>query len=228
LPKGLAASDVDLERALGLLSLPREVGKHPEDGEPILAGIGRFGAYVKHGKVYASLEEGDDVLGIGLNRAVTLIAEKKLKPGRGRSFGPAPGRTLGDHPDLGGPIVAKSGRYGPYVSHDGVNATITGDKTADTVTLDEAVALIDARIAAGGGKKRKAPAKAKGKKADAKKAEAETAPSAEKPKAKKAAKPKAKAKAKPASSAGDDAVAAPHEEAPARKNSVKKPKAAAE
>src|SRR5581483_9193410 len=122
-------------------------------------GIGRFGSYVKHGKTYANLEEGDDVLTVGLNRAVTLIAEKKLKPGRGRSFGPAPGRTLGDHPDLGGPIVAKNGRYGPYVSHDGVNATITGDKTVDTITLDEAVALIDARIAAGGGRKRKAPVK---------------------------------------------------------------------
>ena len=76
LPKGLAPDDVDLERALGLLSLPREVGKHPEDGEPILAGIGRFGPYVQHGKTYANIEAGDDVLTIGLNRAVTLIAEK--------------------------------------------------------------------------------------------------------------------------------------------------------
>lgn len=220
LPKGLLPADVDLERALGLLSLPREIGKHPEDGEPITAGIGRFGSYVKHGKTYASLEEGDDVLTIGLNRAVTLIAEKKLKPGRGRSFGPAPGRTLGDHPDLGGPIVAKNGRYGPYVSHDGVNATITGEKTADTITLDEAVALIDARIAAGGGKKRKAPARAK--KADGKAAEAS---SAGKPKAKKTGKTKTRRRPKAEAGAGNDASAAPYED---QTGAPKKRKAAVE
>ena len=102
-------------RALGLLSLPREVGKHPEDGEPIMAGIGRFGPYVQHGKTYANLEAGDEVLNVGLNRAVTLIAEKTLKGPRGRRFGADPGRSLGDHPDKGGPIVVKNGRYGPYV-----------------------------------------------------------------------------------------------------------------
>ena len=85
--------------ALKLLSLPREVGKHPEDGEPIRASIGRFGPYVQHGKTYANLEEGDDVFTIGLNRAVTLIAEKIAKGPRGRRFGADPGRPLGDHPD---------------------------------------------------------------------------------------------------------------------------------
>ena len=94
------------------------------------------------------------MLTIGLNRAVTLIAEKKANPGKGRRFGADPGRSLGDHPDKGGPIVVKNGRYGPYVSHDGVNATLPGDKTPDNVTLEEAVALIDARIAAGGGGKK--------------------------------------------------------------------------
>src|SRR5262249_39206482 len=79
LPKGVAPDDVDLERALALLSLPREVGRHPETGEPIIAGVGRFGPYVQHAKTYANLEPGDDVLNIGLNRAVTLIAEKQLK-----------------------------------------------------------------------------------------------------------------------------------------------------
>ncbi len=228
LPKGLSPEDVDLERALGLLSLPREVGKHPEDGEPIKAGIGRFGPYVQHGKTYANLEAGDEVLNIGLNRAVTLIAEKKLKPGRGRSFGPAPGRTLGEHPDRGGPIVAKNGRYGPYVSHDGVNATITGDKTVDTITLDEAVALIDARIEAGGGKRRKATKAPKRAAAAA----AEPAPEGE-PKAKAKAKPsKPKAKMKTAASAkaggdgGADAVSSPHEEAPQKVRIPKKRKAA--
>ena len=145
LPKGTAPEDVDLERALALLSLPREVGRHPEDGEPIKAGIGRFGPYVQHGKTYANLETGDDIFHIGLNRAVTLIAEKVAKGPRFRRFGSDPGRPLGDHPSRGGPIVAKNGRYGPYVSHDGVNATLPRDKTPETITLEEAAALIDAR-----------------------------------------------------------------------------------
>ncbi len=150
LPKGVAAEDIDLDKALALLALPREVGKSPEDNEPILAGVGRFGPYVKHGKVYASLEEGDDVLTVGLNRAMHLIADKIANPKKGRRFGADPGKALGDHPDKGGPIVVKNGRYGPYVSHNGVNATLTGDKTPDTVTLDEAVVLLDARAAAMG------------------------------------------------------------------------------
>ncbi|HEX2654609.1 MAG TPA: type I DNA topoisomerase [Xanthobacteraceae bacterium] len=159
LGKGLSPDDVDLERALGLLSLPREVGRHPEDGEPILAGIGRFGPYVQHGKTYASLETGDEVLTVGLNRAVTLIAEKVAK-GPSRRFGADPGRALGDHPVKGGPIVAKKGRYGPYVSHDGVNATLPNDKTPETITLEEAVSLIDARAEAGGGKSKRRSSKA--------------------------------------------------------------------
>jgi DNA topoisomerase-1 len=145
LPKGVAAEDVDLQRALALLSLPREVGRHPEDGEPIRAGIGRFGPYVQHGKTYANLEAGDDVFTIGLNRAVTLIAEKIAKGPRFRRFGTDPGRAIGDHPTKGGAILAKNGRYGPYVSHGGVNATLPRDKTPETVTLEEAVALLDAR-----------------------------------------------------------------------------------
>jgi DNA topoisomerase I len=145
LQKGMTPEDVDLEKALKLLSLPREVGRHPEDGEPIRAGVGRFGPYVQHGKTYANLETGDDVYTIGLNRAVTLIAEKIAKGPRARRFGADPGRPLGDHPTKGGPVVAKNGRYGPYVSHAGVNATLPKDKTPETITLDEAVALLDAR-----------------------------------------------------------------------------------
>jgi DNA topoisomerase-1 len=154
LPKGLTADDIDLGRALGLLSLPREIGKHPDNGEPILAGIGRFGPYVQNGKTYANIETGDDVLTIGLNRAVTLIEEKKAKgPSKGR-FGADPGRSLGDHPDQGGPVVVKKGRYGPYVSHDGVNATLPSDMTPETVTLEQALPLLEARAARGGGKKK--------------------------------------------------------------------------
>ena len=160
LPKGTVPDDVDLERALQLLSLPREVGRHPEDGEPIKAGIGRFGPYIQHGKTYANLEPGDDIFHIGLNRAVTLIAEKIAKGPR-RRFGADPGRALGAHPTKGGPIVAKNGRYGPYVSHEGVNATLPSDKTPEAITLEEAAALIDARAARNGPAPHARPRKAK-------------------------------------------------------------------
>ena len=149
LQKGMTPDDVDLDQALALLSLPREIGRHPEDGEPIRAGIGRFGPYVQHGKTYANLEAGDDIFHIGLNRAVTLIAEKHAKGPRFRRFGSDPGRALGAHPTTGGPVVAKNGRYGPYVSHDGINATLPRDKAPETITLDEAVALLDARAERG-------------------------------------------------------------------------------
>ncbi|MTW15691.1 type I DNA topoisomerase [Rhodoplanes serenus] len=198
LPRGTDPAAVDLDMALGLLSLPREVGKHPEDGEPILAGIGRFGAYVQHGKTYANLEAGDEVLTIGLNRAVTLLAEKLAKGPRGKRFGGDPGRPLGDHPALGGTIVVKAGRYGPYVSHDGVNATLPKDKTPETITLAEAVDLLTARAEkTGGAPKRKAPAKkaAAPKAAKAKNAEAEdTAKPAKKAAAKKTPAKKAATK----------------------------------
>ena len=211
LPKGMAPDDVDLTTALGLLSLPRDVGKDPETGEMIIAGIGRFGSYVKLGKTYANLEQGDEVLNIGLNRAVTLIAEKKANPGKGRRFGADPGRSLGDHPDKGGPIVVKNGRYGAYVSHDGVNATLPGEKTPDSITLEEAVALLDARIAAGGGKKRKTASKAAPKGANAKPAKAS-------PKTKASIKAKASAKAKKAESAETDDA----EKKPAKKSTARK------
>ncbi|UYO52197.1 type I DNA topoisomerase [Rhodopseudomonas palustris] len=186
IPKGTSPSDVDLEMALRLLALPREVGKHPETGQPIKAGIGRFGPYVQHEKTYASLEAGDDVHTIGLNRAVTLIAEKVAKgPSKGR-FGSDPGKALGDHPSLGA-VAVKKGRYGAYVTAGGVNATIPNDKTEDTITLPEAIALLDERAAKGGGKAKKAPAK----KTAAKKADA----GGEAKPAKKAAAKKAKPKA---------------------------------
>jgi len=149
LPKGLAPDAVDFDRALGLLSLPRQIGLHPDDGQPIIAGIGRFGPYVQHGKTYANLDAGEDVLTIGQNRAVTLIAEKIAKGPRAGRFGATPGRPLGEHPDKGGQIVVKNGRYGPYVSHDGVNASLPSDKTTEDITLEEAVTLIDARAQSG-------------------------------------------------------------------------------
>jgi DNA topoisomerase-1 len=185
IPKGTSPGDVDLDLALKLLSLPREIGKHPETGEPITAGIGRFGPFVKHEKTYASLEAGDDVYTIGLNRAVTLIAEKIAKgPGRGR-FKADPGKPLGDHPN-GGVITVKNGRYGPYVSHEGTNATLPAEITPETVTLAQAIELIDAR--AGKGKPKRAAKKASAKKSAPKKAAAKPTSSDAKPAKKSVAK----------------------------------------
>ena len=178
LPKGLSTDDVDLDRALGLLSLPREIGKHPDDGEPIVAGVGRFGPYVQHGKTYANLTAGDDVLTVGLNRAVTLIEEKRAKRAHKGRRGGDPGRALGDHPDKGGPIVVKNGRYGPYASHDGVNATLPSHLTPETITLEEAVGLIEARSARGGKKPAAKPRAAAPKAASKPKAAAKGKPSA--------------------------------------------------
>jgi len=173
LPKGQAPDEVTLDQAVGLLALPREVGLHPEGGEPIVAGLGRYGPYIKHGSTYCSLREGDDVLTIGLNRAVTLLAEA---PARGRK---SSGKPIGDHPEDGKPVTLHEGRYGPYVKHNKLNATITGDITPDEITLDQAVALLAAQAE----KKGRKPAK---KKAAAKKKTAKK--TAKKPAAKKAAK----------------------------------------
>jgi DNA topoisomerase-1 len=191
LPKGLSTDDVDLDRALGLLSLPREIGRHPDDGEPIVAGVGRFGPYVQHGKTYANLTTGDDVLTVGLNRAVTLIEEKRAKRAqKGGRRGADPGRALGDHPDKGGPIVVKNGRYGPYANHDGVNATLPSHLTPETITLEEAVGLIEARSARGGKKPAAKPRAAAPK-------------AASKPKAAAKPKPPARASKEPPRKSGD-------------------------
>jgi len=216
IPKNSSPGDMELELALKLLSLPREVGKHPETGEPIKAGIGRFGPYVQHEKTYASLEAGDEVFNIGLNRAVTLIAEKILKGPSKRKFGADPGRPLGEHPSLG-TVAVKGGRYGAYVTAGGVNATIPSDKTEADITLAEAIALIDERAAKGGGK----PARGK-KKAPAKKAAAK--PSAEGKPAKKAVAKKPAAK--PKSAAASKARAPVTAKTSAAKTAVK-PKAVA-
>src|SRR6185369_10309776 len=165
------------------------------------AGLGRFGPFVRHEKTYASLEAGDEVFDIGLNRAVTLIAEKVAKgPSKGR-FGADPGKPLGDHPSLGA-VALKNGRYGAYVTAGGVNATIPGEMEKDQVTLEQAIALIDER-AAKGGKAGKAAKKAKTTKTATKKTAktaAKTDEDADAPKpAKKAAVKKAATKPKPES-----------------------------
>ena len=119
----LEPDDVTLEKALALLSLPRAVARHPSSGEPILAGIGRYGAYVQHGKTYANLGRDDDVLEIGGNRAIDLIVAKESGAGASRFGGGGAARVLGEHPE-GGPVAVKQGRFGAYVSHGKVNATI--------------------------------------------------------------------------------------------------------
>jgi DNA topoisomerase-1 len=203
IPKNMSPGDIELDLALKLLSLPREIGRHPETGEPITAGLGRFGPFVRHEKTYASLEAGDEVFDIGLNRAVTLIAEKIAKGPSGRRFGADPGKPLGDHPTLGG-VAVKSGRYGAYVTAGGVNATIPSDKTQETITLPEAIALIDERVAKGGGKPKRAAKKAKAAKPAKASDKVEAAAKAPKPVKKAVAK---KTAAKPKSNAASKARA---------------------
>ena len=149
LPRGLSPDDVTLEKALALLSLPREVARHPTSGEAILAGIGRYGAYVQHGKTYANLGRDDDVLEIGGNRAIDLIVAKESGAGAARFGGGGAGRALGEHPD-GGSVSVKQGRFGPYVNHGKINATIPKGTDPAGITLDAAVELLKARAAGGG------------------------------------------------------------------------------
>jgi len=189
--------------AIKLLSLPREVGLHPEDHKPVTANFGRFGPYVAHAGIYASLDSPEDVFEIGLNRAVTLIAEKKARgPGR---RGAQALKDLGQAPD-GRPIKVLKGKFGPYVSDGAVNATLPEGTEPDAVTMEQALAWIAERAAKGGSKKKgqKAPKVAKAPKAPkaektngAEKAEKKAAaPKAKTTTKKKAAKPAAKAAAK--------------------------------
>ena len=161
LPKGWQASEVDLEKALMLLSLPREIGLHPEDGEMVEAGIGRYGPFIKHGKIYANIKDVNDVFTIGMNRAVEELARKAASAGgRGAARAAAkPLKELGEHPSEGGTISVFDGRYGPYIKHEKINVTLPKDVTPEDVTLDMAVALIAEKAAKSG--KRKAPAKKK-------------------------------------------------------------------
>jgi DNA topoisomerase I len=182
LPKGWKVEDIDHEKALALLNLPRDVGKHPESGKMISAGLGRYGPFVLHDGTYANLESIEDVFSIGLNRAVTVIAEKQANGGkRGGRTAAAALKALGDHPD-GGAITVRDGRYGPYVNWGKVNATLPKGKDPQTVTVEEALVLIAEKAGKSGGGKT-APAK---KPAAAKKttAAAKKKPAAKKPAAK--------------------------------------------
>ncbi len=188
IPKGFSAETMDLPKALQLLSLPREVGLHPETGKPIMAGFGRFGPYIAHDGAYASLESPEDVFTVGLNRAVTLLAERKEKGGRGGRGGQAL-KELGAHPTNGANVKVMKGKYGPYVTDGKVNATLPRDSDPASVTMEEAVALLAARAEKG------PSAKTRGKKAPAAK---KAAPAAKTEKKEAAPKKPAAKKAKPA------------------------------
>ena len=160
IPKGDDPESLDLARALALLSLPREIGLHPETAKPIVAGFGRYGPYIQHDGKYASLSTTEEVFEVGLNRAVSLLAEKAASS-RAR-HGASVIKELGDHPQLGGKLQILTGRYGPYVKHGKVNATVPRDREPEQVTIEEAVELIAARSAkgpAGKGPAKKKPAK---------------------------------------------------------------------
>ena len=187
-PRGVDAAALELENALKLLSLPREVGLHPESGKPIVAGLGRYGPFVLHDGMYANLDSVEDVFTVGLNRAVALIAEKAAGgKGRFQRAKPTVLKELGEHPD-GGPIQVLSGRYGPYVKHASINATIPNGKDPAAITVEEAVELIAARAAKGS----KKPAK-KATKKTARKAPAKSAKPASKSSKSKSAKTKTQA-----------------------------------
>jgi DNA topoisomerase-1 len=193
LPKSLAPAEVDLDKGLALLALPREIGAHPDDGKSITAGIGRYGPYVKHGSTYRSLTEGDDVLTIGLNRAVALIAEA---PARGQSAG----RQIGAHPEDGKVVSQGKGRFGPYVKHGKLYATIPAELDPESVTLVQAVELLKVQA-------EKKGTKAGGKKAASKKTGTKKA-APKKAGTKKAAAKKPAAKKKSAGKAAADETAA--------------------
>ncbi|WP_037468283.1 type I DNA topoisomerase, partial [Sinorhizobium fredii] len=190
LPKGWTPATIDHEKAIALLSLPRDIGKHPETGKMISTGIGRYGPFVLHDGTYANLESVEDVFSIGLNRAVSALADKQSKGAGGGRTAAAALKELGEHPD-GGAMTVRDGRFGPYVNWGKVNATLPKGKDPQSVTVEEALALIAERAAKGGVSKGKAT---RGRSSTA--ATKSTAAKAEKPKAAAKAKSKTAAKAK--------------------------------
>ncbi len=193
LPKGWAPESLTLERAITLLNLPRQIGPHPEDGVMVEAAIGRFGPYVKHGAVYANVADVEEVFTIGMNRAMEVLAQKAASRGRG-TVAVVALRDLGAHPD-GGPVQVMPGKYGPYVKWGKVNATLPKELTPETVTLEEALALVAEKAGKKPGAKKaavkKPAAKVAVKKAAAKKSAVKKVvagkPAARKPAAKKTA-----------------------------------------
>ena len=192
IPKGVDANAVDLDYALKLLSLPRPIGDHPETGKPITASLGRYGPFILHDGTYANLPSVEEVFSVGINRAVVLLAEKKA--GAKSRFQRAAAtvlKELGEHPSEGGKVQVLSGRYGPYVKHGDVNATLPRNKEPAALTMDEAVLLIAERAAKGPSKKSRRAKPAPKAKSDVKAKGDEAKPAAAK---KTKSKPKGKAK----------------------------------
>ncbi|MDH4233809.1 MAG: DNA topoisomerase I, partial [Gallionella sp.] len=191
----------DLASALKLLALPRELGAHPDTGKKVIVNIGRFGPYIGHDGKFKSIPKTDSIFDIGLERAVELLSQAR--------DGNTVLRTLGDHPDDKASVEICSGRYGPYVRHGKVNATLPKGISPDDLTMEEALELIAAKAAKGGGKARKPAAKkpeakttktkaAKTTKAKTATHEEKAAPTRAPVKTKSAAKPAAVKAAKPA------------------------------
>jgi DNA topoisomerase-1 len=134
LPPGVEPEDVDFDLGLRIIDLPRELGAHPESGTSITANIGKYGPYVKHQGTFASLKDDDDVLEVDLERALELIREKEDRN--------KPERVVGAHPESGEPIEVWKGRYGPYVKHDGTNASLKDGQSIDALTMEEALDLL--------------------------------------------------------------------------------------
>ncbi|MFO1012632.1 MAG: type I DNA topoisomerase [Caulobacteraceae bacterium] len=183
LPKDWPPASMDIDKALKLLHLPRDVGLHPEEGGMIVAGIGRYGPYVQHNGTFANLPTVDEVFEVGLNRAVTVLAEKRAGGGRGRGRAePTALKDLGAHPVSGKPVRVLEGRYGPYIKHEDTNANVPKGSDPQALTLEDAVALLAEREAKGSGKKKPARRGASAAAAKPKKAAAKKKPAAKKAK----------------------------------------------
>ena len=188
IPKGVALDQIDLELALKLLNLPREIGPHPETNEVIIASLGQYGPYIKHKGTYANLPQWQDLFTVGLNHAVSLIADKVAGRAGGRFQRHAPTvlKEVGDQPD-GGKVQVLEGKYGPYVAHNKVYATLPKSKQAADRSMQDAIELLAERIAKGGGKAKRGAKKAAAPKAAKADGAAKTAKPAKKAAAKKPA-----------------------------------------
>jgi DNA topoisomerase-1 len=181
IPKSWNPEEMDFEKALQLLDLPRSIGAHPETGKDITARFARYGPVVEHDGKFGALESDDEVFTVGINRAVAALADSASKGGRGRAASNL--KELGEHPELSGSVTVKNGRFGPYVNHGKINATLPKDTDPQSVTIEQAVQLIADRAEKTGKKpakkkakaKKKAPAKKPAKKAAKKKPVAENA-----------------------------------------------------
>jgi DNA topoisomerase-1 len=159
IPKGISPDEVDIEKAKFLSGLPKVIGKYPDNNEDITLNNGRFGPYVKCSNKSATLESPEDIFSIGLNKAITLIAE--AKPGR-RSSNEI--KNLGEHPEDKKPVKVMKGQFGPYIKYKTINATIPDDKDPNDITMEEALVYIDKRLQYDAEKKGKKIKKTKKKK----------------------------------------------------------------